>query len=1104
MHIPTPELFPKIHNLKAILQDHPDYHPDSKKYLDYWREQKKRCIEGYWYQDLPGQWRYCPPHLYFYANMGTIVETDHNTKARKKTRPFIRDVEWIIYTAYLACRGFSGFEEDKEFTCNRAVKDDIEDMLTPNCYTPKNELKKYIPAVQYLKQLYDKPLGRPLYENDAQNLFLLGSRGLGKDLIWDTIIHKEEGADIIDNIKIGDKIYGKDGKLTTVTNRFDFDDQEQFEVTLSDGRKVTSGKGHLWGVYNRRGKGSKSIYEVKELGEILKDYKQGVREDSRYFVPQNEALQYTPKDYKIDPYLLGCLLGDGGMTSKNITLTSADKDLVDICNSKLEEGYEFRFQSSSRYGYILRKKKTNTAIKNNYNTYLTDLGLLYHHTRDKFIPEIYLKGSVEQRLELLQGLLDTDGHCTESGNIEFVTISKQLAKDVTTLCRSLGIVVKSSEDGYKSRLYLKTDLIVFKLKRKIERLNIKPSKYTQTNRSKLAIRDIKSVGIQKSVCISVDNQDSLFLVNDFVVTHNSYTVGHAILSELLFDGAKYYDSTTITNPNKVEIFVGAFKADKSSELLSKVHMALSELPGTFGKNDTYRPSPFYKEMSGTLKVGNTKSAFEHLYKKKENGNWVTAGTGSKVIHEIFTTENPQAAAGGRAGLLVIEEVGLLQNLKDVHGANIPTQITDGRKFGTSVYIGTGGNMEKIVESEYLFRRPSEYDILGFEDEFENTGEIGLFIPVQYTYNDLKDENGNTKFELANKRVVNERKNKKWDALQHQKTNYPIIPSEMFMNDRSNIFPIYEIQKQIKFLITNKKRIDNFTNYGNLIYDMDSPNGVSFTPDVDSSIVPITDYPTKKGINLRGAITIYEHPPEIIPKGLYKVVYDPVRDENIDTMSKGVSLAAIYVYKTIQRFDGVFDQLVAHYVGRTQNTDDIHETALKLAQYYGTKVFVEMNLPGFYKYCIHARKLHMLESTPMLTIGKVVPNGKQRYNVGMYMSETLKIQGEQYLNRWLLQIRDVEYDEIGNILREKRNIDYIYDKALLEELLQYNRVLNTDRISAMFLLMYLVEEAKEKPQVTDNAEPSINDAVSFMKQTFSKKKVLQPQSNRTLNFPTLYG
>lgn len=769
MNIPIPDLFPKINNLKAIIKAHPDYHPDSKKYLDYWREEKKRCIEGYWYEDLPSQYRYCPPNLYFYANMGMIVETDHNTKARKKTRPFIRDVEWIIYTAYLACRGFSGFEDDPEFTSSLAVKEENEEAYTKNCYINNNpksgKLKTYVAPVEYLKRLHDKPLGRPLYENDALNLFLLGSRGLGK----------------------------------------------------------------------------------------------------------------------------------------------------------------------------------------------------------------------------------------------------------------------------------------------------------------------------------------------------SYTIGHAVLHELLFDGAKYYTKDAITNPNKVEIFVGSFKADKSSELLSKVQMALNELPGSFGKADNYRPSPFYKEMSGTLKVGNTKSPFEHLYKKKENGNWVTAGTGSKILHEIFTVENPQSAAGSRTSLLVIEEVALLPNLKDVHGANIPTQITEGRKFGTSVYIGTGGNMDKIVESEYIYRRPKEYNFLAFEDTLENTGEMGLFLPVQYTYNDLKDENGNTIFELANKRVINERKNKKWDALQHQKTNFPIIPSEMFMSDKTNIFPIYEIQKQLKYIITNQKRIDNFTNYGNLIYDMDAPNGVSFVPDTDSSAFPINDFPTKKGTNLRGAITIYEHPPEVIPKGLYKVCYDPVKDENIETMSKGVSLAAIYVYKTIQRFDGVFDQIVAHYVGRISNTDEIHDIALKLAQYYGTKVFVEMNLPGFYKYCIHTKKLRMLEPTPMLTIGKVAPTGKQRYNVGMYMSETLKIQGEQYLNRWLLQIRDVEYDEIGNIIREKRNIDYIYDKAFLEELIHYNRVINTDRVSAFLLLMYLIEESKEKPTITEDRQDNAVEMVKFLKQNFTKKQSTQSiNKHRTINFPTLYG
>lgn len=755
-------LFPKINNLKGILKTHPEYHPDSKKYIDYWREEKRKCIEGYWYQDLPNEWRYCPPQLYFYANMGTIVVTDHKTKARLKTRPLIRDVEWIIFTAYLACRGFSGFENDEEITCNLAVRDELEDLYTEACYTKQKKLKKFVDPLEYLKQLHNKPLGVPLYENDAKDLFILGSRGLGK----------------------------------------------------------------------------------------------------------------------------------------------------------------------------------------------------------------------------------------------------------------------------------------------------------------------------------------------------SYTVAHGILHELIFDGAKYYNFNTIKTPNKVEIFVGAFKADKSSELLSKVQTALNELPGSFGKNDSYRPSPFYKEMSGTLKVGNTKSPFEHSYKKKENGNWVTAGSGSKILHEIFTTENPQAAAGSRASLLVIEEVGLLPNLKEVQGANIPTQVTEGRKFGTSVYIGTGGNMDKIVESEYIFRRPTEYNILSFQDEWENTGEIGLFIPVQYTYNDLKDENGNTIFEKADKRVDNERKNKKWDALQHQKMNYPIKPSEMFMSDRSNIFPQEEIQKQIRFIITNQKRIDNFTNYGNLVYDSDSPNGVAFRQDVNDSILPLTDFPTKKGIDIRGAVTIYEHPPDIIPKGLYKVVYDPVRDDNIVEMSKGVSLAAIYVYKAVQRFDGVYDQIVAHYVGRHANTDDIHEIALKLAQYYNTKVFVEMNLPGFYKYCIHTKRLNMLEYTPVITIGKIT-SSKQRYNVGIYMSEPLIIQAEQYLARWLLQVREVDYDELGNVKKEKRNVEYIYDKALLEELLSYNRVINTDRVSAMLMLMYLIEESKEKPEVSLE-EIKNHDMIKYMTNIFSKKTANNVRRESIIKFPTLNG
>lgn len=714
-------LFPKINNLKGILvEEHPTLHPDSKQYLDYWRGEKKKVIEGLWYQDLPGQYRFCTPAMYFYANMGSIFITDHKKKTRKLTRPKIRDVEWIIYTDYIIARGFSGFENDDEFSCNLKLLSNTD--LTPHCYNKSGNLKTYINPQEYLRKLFDKPLGKPLYENDAENMFILGSRGLGK----------------------------------------------------------------------------------------------------------------------------------------------------------------------------------------------------------------------------------------------------------------------------------------------------------------------------------------------------SYIVAHIALHELLMDGQKEY---VIGNKDiRTEIFVGAYKADKSSELLAKLNAALHNLPGSYGSGENYRPAPFYKEMTGTLKVGNTKSPFIHSYMRKENGSWVPTGSQSKILHEVFTAENPQAAAGSRPAILIVEEVALLPNIKDVHGSNTAAQITDGHKMGTSIYIGTGGNVTKIAESEYIFRRPREYDIVVHEDIWENTGEIGLFLPVQYTFTDLKDENGNTDFTLADKRVEQNRKNKKWDALQHEKMNYPTKPSEMFLSVGGTLIPQEIIQNQLKYIYKNMSKIDMFTNNGTLVYDVDAPNGVSFRSDTSGDCIPINNYPTKREISIRGCLTIYEHPPEVIPKDLYKITYDPVRDENITSMNKGVSLATIYVYKSVQRFDGVYDQIVAHYAGRYPNTDDIHELAIKMSLYYNAKIMFENNLPGFYKYCIHTKQLNKLAMAPFLTVGRIDPNSKVRLNVGIRMTTALIIQAEQYLIRWLLEPRETEYDELGNITKQKRTIDYIYDVALLEELLLYNRIINTDRVSALLLLMLWLEEAKEHPEV----------------------------------------
>jgi hypothetical protein len=527
--------------------------------------------------------------------------------------------------------------------------------------------------------------------------------------------------------------------------------------------------------------------------------------------------------------------------------------------------------------------------------------------------------------------------------------------------------------------------------------------------------------------------------------------------EILIDGAKRYTQQSIDNPASITVFVGAFKADKSINLLSTIDDLRDNLPGSYGKGDEFTPSPLYKELSGVNKPGIIR---EHIYKVKEGGSWKDAGSGSKLVHELVTVSNPQAPAAYRATMAIIEEIGLLEaDIQAVLGATGPTLKIGSHKIGSFIGIGTGGNITKVAQLESIFRNPREYEFFAMEDIFERTGEIGLFMPTHYMYREYKDENGNTDWEKTEQVVSKIRAAKKYQALEQEKMNYPIVPSEIFMNSGGSIFPQEEIKNQLRWVIANETKLNNILNVGMLHY---SDNGIVFRK--DSNLTPINKYPVEKGTNLAGAITIFEHPPEYIPEGMFKIVYDPYRDDNIEKMDRGVSCASIYVYKAVQQFDGVHDQLVAWYVGRLRNVDDVHDIAIKMATYYKAKIMVEMDLPGFYKYCIHNRKVGFLARTPWVTMGKFNPKGKKRIDYGIMMKGNglLKIQAEQYISRWLLQERKKYYDDEGNEVGVQRNVDCVYDRGLLEELLNYNRTGNFDRISSLFLLMIWLEETKEIP------------------------------------------
>jgi hypothetical protein len=171
----------------------PKLFPKTIEYDSFWKREIQRCIEGYW---VSGQWM--PGKLYFYINYATIKLNKPGSKVKTYGLPWLRDIEWMVFYNWEEARGFSGFEDDTSFTCNRLVLDtettdeelvqmycldehgDVDPVPYNNLFTSTGKRKEYIPAREYMRMQHYASLGRPLYLNQAQNFIMLGARGYGK------------------------------------------------------------------------------------------------------------------------------------------------------------------------------------------------------------------------------------------------------------------------------------------------------------------------------------------------------------------------------------------------------------------------------------------------------------------------------------------------------------------------------------------------------------------------------------------------------------------------------------------------------------------------------------------------------------------------------------------------------------------------------------------------------------------------------------------------------------------------------------------------------------------------------------------------------------
>lgn len=443
------------------------------------------------------------------------------------------------------------------------------------------------------------------------------------------------------------------------------------------------------------------------------------------------------------------------------------------------------------------------------------------------------------------------------------------------------------------------------------------------------------------------------------------------------------------------------------------------------------------------------------------------------VEAITFKDNPDAARGKDASLVVFEEAGAFHNLKDTYMATRPCVEDGGITTGQMIIFGTGGDMEGgTIDFESMFYNPEPYNLLPVENVWDDGGngtDCGWFFPSYRNKVGFMDKDGNSlveeaKFQEDAKRESTKRNSK--DAKVYDKliTEYPWRPREAFLQTSSNVFPTGELVSHRNTIIRSAKT----AKVGTPGILTSGEGGIKFRP--SDKVRAVEKFPSQKGDDITGAVVVYQAPYRDdvgnVPNNLYFIAHDPYAHDS----SQGSSLGSAYVFKRPNPWSKPDDMIVASYVGRPETQDDYNDTLFKLAQYYNCKIGFENDRGGVIPYAKNNRQLHMLmEEVELFDKQNNFKAKKLGRNYGLSMgSKHRKAQAVLYLRDWLKTKRSK--DENGDW---KLNLHYIYDVALIDELIKWNERGNFDRASAlligMFFMQDLMHKPVEKPDVLDSTD-----------------------------------
>ena len=437
-----------------------------------------------------------------------------------------------------------------------------------------------------------------------------------KALALDTRIPTPLGWTTIGEIKIGNKVFSDDGTMCEVIAVSEiFINHDCYKITFSNNESVIADAGHLWltdsridrdrkkGICNKNIGPKPSIKTTEEIKNTL-----FCRHEHNHRIKMPSPIIGTEKILPIHPYLLGAWLGDGN--SSSAVISCGDKDV------------QFMESQIASFGYDVQKRKDRSAwrlqIRATHETLWGDRVVVKKHEKEnlqkilcklnlknnKHIPKMYLRASFKQRLELLQGLMDTDGTCNKTGISQtYTTISEKLRDGVAELLASMGLKYSIKKkrmrcngvllDGFSYNIMFNSfkDLIpVFKMPRKLERMRDIGEKGLRSRSVQIVSADrVDSVPVR---CIQVNSDSGIFLFgNTMLPTHNSTiaaSIGNYMLCADGEQSAEVYSGAT-SREQALEVFKPAWRMVQRNkefkEYFGLQQMGTDENPGSIFRPD---------------------------------------------------------------------------------------------------------------------------------------------------------------------------------------------------------------------------------------------------------------------------------------------------------------------------------------------------------------------------------------------------------------------------------------------------------------------------------------------------------------------------------------